>query len=121
MAKSDKKTAKAGRSDSRAEQVRAAVDQAFHVAGSQLTRDRAEQIADDLTSAAQRVRDALEELRPPTSDELRRVADRLEAIEKRLAALETRPPTAPPRRAAPAPSRKPAAQRKPAARRKPAG
>ncbi len=123
MAKSEKKSAKQSKPDSRADQVRSAVDQAFQVAGSQLTRERAEQIADDLTSAAQRVRDALEELRPPTGDEVRRVGERLDAIEKRLAALEARPAAAPARRAAPATPRKPVGERKPAAKppaRKPA-
>ena len=121
MAKSEKKSEKASKSDSRADQVRSAVDQAFQAAGSQLTRERAEQIADDLFSAAQRVRDALEELRPPTGDEVRRVGERLDAIEKRLAALEATPPAAPARRGAPAAPRKPVGARKPAPRKPAAG
>jgi polyhydroxyalkanoate synthesis regulator phasin len=100
---------------SRTDQVRSAVDQAFQAAGSQLSRERAQEIADDLSAAAQRVRETLEELRPPSTDELRDLQDRLAALERRVAALEK--PAPKPRR--PPATRKPA-QRKPTAR-KPAG
>jgi hypothetical protein len=113
MAKQEKKKDKAGKdnaaAESRADQVRAAVDQAFQAAGSQLTRERAQEIADELTSAAQRVRDTLEDLRPSSVDDIRRLDDRLIAIEERVAKLEAA------LAAKPAPARKPAA-RKPAAR-----
>jgi len=86
--------------ESRTDQVRSAVDQAFQQAagGAQLTRERAQEIADDLASAAGRVRDALDELRPPSGDDVKAVLDRLDAIERRLTALEAKPAAAPRRR-----------------------
>jgi hypothetical protein len=109
MAKQEKKKGAKARdaeaSDSRADQVRAAVDQAFQAAGAQLTRERAQEIADDLGAAAQRVRETLEELRPSSVDDIRRLDERLIALEERVAKLEK-----------PAPARKPAARRAPAAR-----
>ncbi len=110
MAKSDKQTGGAGAGASRADQVRSAVDMAFQAAGAQIGRDRALDLADELASAAQRVREALEELRPPSADDLKRIDQRLGAIERRVKALET----------AAKPKPKPAAKRKPAAR-KPTG
>ncbi|MCU0258441.1 MAG: hypothetical protein MUC84_03865 [Solirubrobacteraceae bacterium] len=113
MGKQEKKKAKAkgaDPADSRADQVRAAVDQAFQAAGSQLTRERAQDIADELSAAAQRVRDTLEDLRPSSVDDIRRLDDRLIALEERVAKLEAAA-AAPARKA---PARKPAA-RKPAA------
>ena len=95
----------------RADQVRSAVEEAFQSASSQLTKERAQEIADELSSAADRVREALEQLRPPTGDDVKRMMDRLGALERRVAALEI------PGRSKPA-AKKPAA-RKPA-RKKPA-
>jgi len=88
---------------SRADQVRSAVDSAFQAAGAQLGRERAVDLADELTSAAQRVREALEELRPSSAEDVKRLDERLDAIEARLSALEraARPKAA--RRAAPKP------------------
>jgi sec-independent protein translocase protein TatB len=102
------------RPKTRTDQVRAAVDQAFTATAgqAQVTRERAQEIADELATAASRVRDALDELRPPTGDELRSLTTRLDALEKKVAALEATP-------AKRTPARKPAA-RKPAARKKPA-
>ncbi len=111
MPKNDKQTGAAG---SRADQVRSAVEGAFQVAGAQIGRDRALDLADELASAAQRVREALEELRPPSADDLKRIDQRLSAIERRLKALEgSTTMTAPPRSAA-KPATRAAAKSKPA-------
>jgi polyhydroxyalkanoate synthesis regulator phasin len=82
--KKDKKPA--GRGDA----VRSAVDQAFQATAGQAgtARDRAQDIVDELTQAAGRVRDVLDELRPPTGDELRSLQQSIDALEKRVAALE---------------------------------
>ena len=75
---------------SRADAVRSAVDQAFHATagGAATTRERAQELADELAHAAGRFREALDELRPPTADELRALGRRIDALEKRLSALE---------------------------------
>jgi polyhydroxyalkanoate synthesis regulator phasin len=62
--------------NSRTEAVRSAVDQAF------------QSTAGDLAQAAGRVRDALDDLRPPTSEEIRGLRADLRALEERVAALE---------------------------------
>ncbi len=62
--------------NSRTEAVRKAVDQAF-----QSTAGQAEQ-------AASRVREALDDLRPPTAQEIRDLRADLAALEKRVAKLE---------------------------------
>ncbi len=92
----------------RADQVRSAVEEAFQSASAQLTRERAQDIADELSSAAERVREALEQIRPPTGDDVRRLVDRLGALERRVSELEI------PGRSKPA-AKKPAAK-KPAAK-----
>ena len=107
MPKNDKQTRATAAAGSRADQVRSAVEGAFQAAGAQIGRDRAIDLADELASAAQRVREALEELRPPSADDLKRISARLTAIERRLSALEDKPAAAP-RKAAP---RKAAAKR----------
>lgn len=96
---------------SRADHVRAAVEQAFAATAEQAeqTRGRAQDIADELAQAATRLRDVLDELRPPTADELRSMRERIDALEAKVAELES----AGAKKATPA--RKPAA-RKPAAR-----
>lgn len=88
MAKNDKQERSTGAAGSRADHVRSAVESAFQAAGSQIGRDRALDLADELASAATRVREALEELRPPTTDDLKRIGARLSAIERRLGVLE---------------------------------
>ena len=137
MAKNEKKSKKkkGSKGASRSGQVRAAVDQAFQTAGSTLNRDRAQEVADDLATAAQRFRDVVEDALPPTSEELKRLGDRLAVIERRLGALERAVPaskratakaaprkkTAPRKKAAPARQKaastsKASSARKPAAR-----
>ena len=118
MAKSDKKTGGAGAGASRADQVRSAVDIAFQAAGERIGRERALDLADELASAAHRVREALEELRPPSADDLKRIDKRLGVIEQRLSALESA--TEPKRAAAKTKPAARAAKPKPAVK-KPAG
>ena len=88
MAKSQQGSSTRRQAAERADQVRSAVEEAFQNASSQLTRERAQEIADELSSAADRVRDALEQIRPPTGDDVRRLVDRLSTLERRVAALE---------------------------------
>jgi polyhydroxyalkanoate synthesis regulator phasin len=74
----------------RAEAVRSAAAQAFQATAGQagITRDRAQELADELVSAAGRMIGALDELRPATADDLRSVREELRALEARVAALE---------------------------------
>jgi gas vesicle protein len=94
MATKDEKGGDGGRRASRAEAVRSAVDQAFQTTASQGTaaaetgRERAQDIVDQLTQAAGRVREVLDELRPPTGDELRTLQQTVADLEQRVAALE---------------------------------
>jgi ABC-type transporter Mla subunit MlaD len=70
-------------------------------------RERAQDIVDQLAQAAGRVRDVLDELRPPTGDELRTLQQTVADLEKRVAALEQAQSTP-----------KPAARKKPAAKKR---
>ena len=94
MAKRDapKKKAPAGKKQqpSRGDAVRAAAAQAIEATAGQagFTRERAQQLADELVSAAGRVRDTLEDLRPAGSDELIALRERVEALEARVQKLE---------------------------------
>ena len=94
MASKDEKGGEGRRRASRAEAVRSAVDQAFQTTASQGSaaaetgRERAQDIVDQLAQAAGRVRDVLDELRPPTGDELRTLQQTVTDLEKRVAALE---------------------------------
>jgi polyhydroxyalkanoate synthesis regulator phasin len=74
----------------RADAVRNAAVQAFQATAGQagITRDRAQELADELANAAGRVIGALDELRPATADDIRSVRDELRALEGRIAALE---------------------------------
>ena len=121
MAKKDssKKKAPAGKNapaadkkqPSRGDAVRAAAAQAIEATAGQagFTRERAQQLADELVHAAGRFRETLEELRPVAADELATLRERVQALEARVAKLE-KPPAkrpAPRRRTTPA---KPAAK-----------
>ena len=78
--------------NSRTDAVRKAVDQAFQsTAGTATTqaRDRAQDLVDDLAQAAGKVREALDDLRPPTGDEIRSLRADLEALERRVSKLES--------------------------------
>jgi polyhydroxyalkanoate synthesis regulator phasin len=75
---------------SRGDAVRAAAAQAIEATAGQagFTRERAQQIADDLVHAAGRFRETLEELRPVGSDELVTLREQVKALEARVAKLE---------------------------------
>jgi polyhydroxyalkanoate synthesis regulator phasin len=95
LAKKDagKRKAPAGakKQPSRGDAVRAAAAQAIEATAGQagFTRERAQQLADELVSAAGRVRDTLEDLRPAGSDELIALRERVQALEARVRKLET--------------------------------
>jgi polyhydroxyalkanoate synthesis regulator phasin len=74
----------------RPEVVRAAVDQAFQAGVGQArgTTERAQELVDELAQAAGRVREVLDELRPPTADEVRSLRAAVADLERRVAALE---------------------------------
>ena len=109
MAEPDDKRA-LGRTDA----VRHAAVQAFQSTAGQagLTRERAQELADELAQAAGRFMGALDELRPASGEEIRSLREDIRALERRVVALETAA-TAPAK-----PKKKPAA-RKPAAKKRP--
>ena len=82
----------------RPEQLRAAVDQAFQTGVGQGGRAfdsaqrQAQELVDELAGAAGRVREVLDELRPPTAEDVRALRAAVEALERRVAALERRDP-----------------------------
>jgi polyhydroxyalkanoate synthesis regulator phasin len=105
-----KKKDKKARPPSRSDAVRSAVDQAFSASAAQGAaaaeqgRERAQDMIDQLALAAGRVRDVLDELRPPTGEDLKGLRTQIAALERRVAALEAAQRT-------PARTRKPAAKR----------
>ena len=109
MAK-DKKKSSDKKAASRSDAVRGAVDQAFQATAGQAETARvgAQAIVEEFAQAANRVRDVLEDLRPPSTDELDELRRTVKALEQRVAALEgaqakPRPkPKAPPRAKKPA-------------------
>jgi hypothetical protein len=110
MAKDKKKKDKqAGRGDA----VRSAVDQAFQATAEQAETARvgAQSIVDEFAQAAGRVREALEDLRPPTGDEINELRKTVAALEARVAALEAearKPARAPAKRSTASRAKKPA-------------
>jgi polyhydroxyalkanoate synthesis regulator phasin len=98
---------------SRGDAVRAAAAQAIEATAGQagVTRERAQQIADELVSAAGRFRETLEDLRPAGADELTALRERVEALEARVQTLE-KARTTPRRRTTP--SKRSTAKRPPA-------
>jgi hypothetical protein len=110
MAKDKKKKDKqAGRGDA----VRSAVDQAFQATAEQAETARvgAQSIVDEFAQAAGRVREALEDLRPPTGDEINQLRKTVAALEARVAALEAearKPARAPAKRSTASRAKKPA-------------
>jgi gas vesicle protein len=81
----------------RADAVRSAVDQAFQATAGQAAnaanvgasaQKRVQELADELAQAAGKVREALDDLRPPTADELRQLQRDVRALEERVSALE---------------------------------
>jgi hypothetical protein len=79
---------------SRAEQVRAAVDQAFEVTASRVgvagapARERAKELADELSNSVSRFREALDDARPATASEIDELHAELQALAKRVESLE---------------------------------
>jgi polyhydroxyalkanoate synthesis regulator phasin len=84
----------------RADAVRTAVDDAFQAAAGQAqsTRERASDIVDELSGAAGRLRDVLDDLRPPSGDEVRALREEVRSLAERVARLEAAA-TGPPKRA----------------------
>jgi polyhydroxyalkanoate synthesis regulator phasin len=82
--------AAADKAKSRAEQVRAAVEGAFGATAQTAApvQKRAQELADELVGAASRVRDALEDLRPASPDELDALRAQVAALAARVEALE---------------------------------
>jgi polyhydroxyalkanoate synthesis regulator phasin len=78
---------------SRADAVRTAAAQAVQSAAgqAQLTRERAQDLADELSGAATRVRATLDDLRPPTAEDVKGLRADLARLEERVDALEARP------------------------------
>jgi polyhydroxyalkanoate synthesis regulator phasin len=60
------------------------------------TRERAQQLADELVSAAGRFRETLEDLRPAGSDEIAALRERIDTLEARVKTLEAARTTTPP-------------------------
>ena len=117
MAKKDtpkkKKDPEAGKKQqSRGDAVRAAAAQAIEATAGQagFTRERAQQIADELVSAAGRFRETLEDLRPAGSDELAALRERVAALEARIEKLEAARTTT---RRRTTPAKRPSAQKPP--------
>jgi polyhydroxyalkanoate synthesis regulator phasin len=108
-----------GAPKSRADQVRAAVEQAFGAttSGAAPVQKRAAELADELVGAASRVREVLEELRPASPDELQALREQVAALERRVAELEAAAAAKPKRAARPTATDKGGA----AAKRPPAG
>jgi polyhydroxyalkanoate synthesis regulator phasin len=78
------------RGSGRGDAVRNAAVQAFQSTAGQagLTRERAQELADELAHAAGRLVGAFDELRPASSDDVRAVREQVAALERRVAALE---------------------------------
>jgi polyhydroxyalkanoate synthesis regulator phasin len=137
MAKSEKAKASKGASKGKskrskrgrergAESVRSAVERTFQATAgqAQVTRERAQELVDELSGATTRVREVLEDLRVATGEDVKALEAKIRKLERRIAALEKdRAPAkrAPARRAsakrAPSPSpAKPAGAKSPPSR-----
>jgi hypothetical protein len=90
---------------SRTDAVRQAVDQAFQ---SQIPRERISELLDELGSTAGRLRGAVDDLLPASTDEVKTLRTDLEKLTARVDALEAAA------KATPAPQPKPARRRTPA-------
>ena len=74
----------------RGDAVRQAVDEAFQAAAgqAQFTRERAQDIVEELSGAAGRLRDVLEDMRPAGTDDVRELRAEVKALAERVARLE---------------------------------
>jgi polyhydroxyalkanoate synthesis regulator phasin len=77
-----------------ADTVRSAVDRTFQatLGGAQVTRERAQELVDDVAQAASRVRDVLDDLRVATGEDVRSLRSSIEALERRVSELERKSP-----------------------------
>jgi len=73
-----------------ADTLRSAVDRTVQatVGQAQLTRDRAQELVDELTGTAGRIRETLDDLRLASGEDVKSLGTRLDALEKRVAGLE---------------------------------
>ncbi|MGI8595515.1 MAG: hypothetical protein ACR2ML_14355 [Solirubrobacteraceae bacterium] len=73
-----------------ADTLRSAVDRTVQatVGQAQVTRDRAQELVDELAGTAGRVREALDDLRLASGEDVKSLGTRLDALEKRVAQLE---------------------------------
>ena len=80
----------ADKKPNRGEAVRQAVDEAFSAAAgqAQFTRERAQDIVEELSGAAGRLRDVLEDMRPAGTDDVRELRAEVKALAERVARLE---------------------------------
>lgn len=81
-----------------ADAVRSAVDQAFQAGQSQFSRERASELVDDLSQVAGRLREALDDLRPISAEDIKALSDKIDGLEARITKLE-KPAAATTRRA----------------------
>ena len=74
------------------ETLRGAVDRTVQatLGQAQVTRERAQELVDELAGTAGKFRGALPDLRPVTTDDVKGLHARLDALERRLAKLERR-------------------------------
>jgi polyhydroxyalkanoate synthesis regulator phasin len=70
--------------------VRSAVERTFEATAgqAQVTRERAQELVDELAGATSRVRDVLDDMRLATREDVRTLESRIAKLERRLAALE---------------------------------
>jgi outer membrane murein-binding lipoprotein Lpp len=95
---------------SRTDAVRQAVDQAFQT---QIPRERISELLDELGNTAGRLRGAVDDLRPASTEDVKTLRTDLRALAARVAALEAEVRAKPEPK--PAPRRTAAAKTKPAA------
>src|ERR687893_1940366 len=89
MAKKDKKASKKGRDPANVvDAVRGAVERTFQATtgGTEGARDRGRNLLDDVTTAAQRIRESFDDLR--VLEDVRGLRVEIEALSRRVAELE---------------------------------
>src|SRR3954466_16079324 len=82
----------ADKRSTRGDAMRQAVDEAFSAAAgqAQVTRERAQDLVDELSGAAGRLRDVLEDLRPAAGDDVRALRDEVTALRREVQAMGER-------------------------------